>query len=262
MSSKILEDALTTSPTKTTDTTDASLVDPLSEGPTHLSSGLDDLAMLLAASDDTGPSIPTTDLSDRLREQCMQTDLARLGGKTYDSLLYQLSETRGDIDALQASDDALAEIPTEYLMGIRGYTMSGYAMLNGALRNPQTSAKDLQTYDAYIQNTTAGLDALPPYTGTVYRGTKLPQGVLDTYTKGATITERAFTSSTKSAKVLGEFRDKVTMTITSKTGRDVSGIAHDATEQEVLFKPGTKFKVDDRVDGKTPDSASLTMSEV
>lgn len=160
-----------------------------------------------------------------------------------DSFLAEVEACRDHIIELQKSNPQLAKIPTESLMAVRGYSISGYLRLNYALRNPEKADEDLQQYGSYIHATCSALVQLPLYQGTVYRGTNLPPNILAQYTVGSIVTEASFLSTTKSEAVLAEFRDAVCFEIISTSGAVIEAIANDPSEEEVLFLPGTAFKV-------------------
>ena len=170
--------------------------------------------------------------------------------KSENSIYEQLSGCREEITGLQEGNADFTSIPTENLMAIQGYSKAGYDPINFALGHPEAegSTEDLETYKWYIEGIKAGLDQLPPYTGRVYRGANESKigHPLEAYQIGATLTEPAFMSTTKSYSVFLEFKDTVNFVIESKTGRLIEEIAHDSTEEEVLLKPRTTFTITDR----------------
>ncbi|MDB5064697.1 MAG: hypothetical protein JWM18_1131 [Chloroflexi bacterium] len=142
----------------------------------------------------------------------------------------------------------LAHIPDDELAAIRGYTtdegaVADYRRINSALRSGDSAAiTRLQPYIAKIQ---AGLEHLPDHRGTVYRGTTLRPEVIGRFVEAARsghpIVEDAFTSTTSDPSVA--FSGNTRFVIRSAHGKDVSPISVFGTEQEVLFPPGTKFRV-------------------
>jgi NAD:arginine ADP-ribosyltransferase len=145
----------------------------------------------------------------------------------------------GEIDAARRADPELQGVPTEDLVAVRGYTSDDYRELNTALRTGDTA--ELSRLDAYIRSATSGLNQLPAYRGTVFRGTNLSDEAAANYVPGATVTERAFTST--SSELGAEFPGNTKFVIQSETGRDVSRLSEFADEEEVLFAPGTQFRV-------------------
>lgn len=75
------------------------------------------------------------------------------------------------------------------------YTGSGFKDLNAGLREGHLTADQ----QARVDSIDSALSKLPDYQGTVVRGTKLPPEVLAKYQEGATVTEDAFTSSSRTA---------------------------------------------------------------
>jgi len=142
----------------------------------------------------------------------------------------------------------LSPVPIVELVAIRGYTsdvpkgssqVPDYRQINQALR--QQDPAELTRLEPYIKCASSGLNQLPQYIGTVYRGTTLPEAVVATYSQGITVTERAFTSS--SVVLLGEFKGNTTFIILSRRGREISKLSVFPSEGEVLFVPGTRFRV-------------------
>lgn len=121
------------------------------------------------------------------------------------------------------------------------YTGSGYLDLNDALRSNAVDASQQARVEA-IRN---ALQKLPPYRGTVVRGTDLPSEVLAQYRPGEIITEKAFLSTTTNPAVARStaFSGNVEFRIFSHTGRDVSSLSLFPGEREILFPAGTRFFV-------------------
>jgi hypothetical protein len=99
-----------------------------------------------------------------------------------------------------------------------------------------------------------GLHKLPPWTGTVKRGMNVSASEVSQlkmfYRPGAIVEEKQFTS-TANSETGGNFGGNVMYTIRSKSGRDVRPISSHKGENEILFMPGTKFRVV-KVEGKEP----------
>ncbi|MBN9391086.1 MAG: hypothetical protein J0I20_23865 [Chloroflexi bacterium] len=110
----------------------------------------------------------------------------------------------------------------------------------------------------FTQNTVSALNKLPPYSGQVYRHDKLFPGFEEVYREGATVSDMAFTSSTYKASSLIKLSSVVDILtiMNSKTGRFVKPLSINQHENEVLFKPGTQFKVRKVIKGKT-DATNL-----
>lgn len=125
-----------------------------------------------------------------------------------------------------------------------GYTTNpGYEMINPALRGSTELTPELE---AFSQHASAGLDNLPAFNETTFRGIKsLPSEVLDQYQVGGTVSDKAFMSSDSESA----FNGSIQMKIEGYSGRDIDFLSsHSATETEVLFKPDTKFVVTERIE--------------
>ncbi|BDT98018.1 ADP-ribosyltransferase [Nocardia sputorum] len=144
------------------------------------------------------------------------------------------------------ADDAARRVPKKVTLtqkdldALADYTGPGYADLNRALREGTMDASQKARIDAINE----ALAKLPDHNGVVYRGTTLPQSVIDDYKVGEVVTEKAFTSTSSSASTA--FPGNVEFTIVSKTGKDVAPYstveAMGVKENEILFRSGTNFE--------------------
>lgn len=155
----------------------------------------------------------------------------------------------------QARNPGLRTIPEEDLVAIRGYTTDDfYGDINRGMRSDDPVA--LARYDAHIRAISSGLNQLPEYNGMVGRGITISDpavlnDVLNRYEPGQIVQERAFVSTDTSASFPGNLQFE----INSRTGRDIKDLSiYNSTESEVLFAPGSKFKVL----SKTYDSSTGT----
>jgi hypothetical protein len=130
--------------------------------------------------------------------------------------------------------------PTEF-QGLRYYTGSGYSQINPILRSPDTAENvaKLPQVRAVIDGTNAGLTKLPNYIGTVNRGASLPDSVLAQHTVGAVVEYPSYTSTSTENGFGGAHR----FVIQSYTGKYVDSYSTCKGEQEVLFRPGAKFRI-------------------
>ena len=144
----------------------------------------------------------------------------------------------------------------EEVMAVQDYTGTTYGAINATLRGNDAAvlAKPLTTAEKtkYLEDArfaSAALDALPNYTGTVYRGASLPNDVVDQYVVGKVMAEKAFTSTSLKPDVAENFSGSgdgfkaVNYTISSKKGKAVGSLSAVPKEEEILFKPDTQFKV-------------------
>ncbi|HEY4414490.1 MAG TPA: ADP-ribosyltransferase domain-containing protein, partial [Verrucomicrobiae bacterium] len=88
---------------------------------------------------------------------------------------------------------------------------------------------------------------LKSYEGTVDRGSTLTSEQLDDYQVGNVVTEKAFTSASRTIP----FPGNVAFTIESINGKRIARYSSHKAETEVLFDQGTQFEVLSRdfVDG-------------
>jgi hypothetical protein len=149
------------------------------------------------------------------------------------------AEYAQEMERLKVQRPELRNIPTEDLVAVRGYTSSDYRMINKALRsgNPE----ELARLDAYIKTAESGLNQLPSHEGQVFRGTNLKPEVAVSYSPGEIVTERAFLSSSVSKN--SAFAGNTEFIIESSNGKRISFLSEFPKEEEVLFSPGTRFKV-------------------
>lgn len=100
---------------------------------------------------------------------------------------------------------------------------------------------------SYTLTTISGLNKLKPYKGTVYRHSWLFPGYEEVNQEGAIVSDMAFMSSTYLAESLNpQFGSDIVEIIKCKTGRFLKPLATLYHEDEVLFKPGTRFRVTKR----------------
>lgn len=129
------------------------------------------------------------------------------------------------------------------LAGTYAYTTSdstwGYGPVNEALRSGDE--RRIAQFRNYKDTVNDGLARLPDFTGTVYRGTTLPEDVLAQHREGAVVTYEAFTSSSRSRD--SAFSGSHRFVIQSKHGKQVEALSRYGREREVLFPAGTRFRV-------------------
>jgi len=90
---------------------------------------------------------------------------------------------------------------------------------------------------------TSALKNLPDFRGDVFRGATIQDPkLLRTYSRvGETVSERAFISASRSPSKA--FSGNVRFYIASKHGKEIDKWSAYPEEEEVLFQPGTQFKV-------------------
>lgn len=103
----------------------------------------------------------------------------------------------------------------------------------------------------YYPACNAALEKMPRYNGTVFSGINFDPMMLDKYVtemkscmaSGTPFVNKAFMSSTTNIERTTIFGDNVMLVIKSKKGVDVKAISHYASEDEIVFRAGSKFKV-------------------
>ena len=145
------------------------------------------------------------------------------------------------VEEIKNSHPELKSISTELLVAVRGYTSRDFQAINVALRTGDPA--ELARLDPYIKAATEGLSQLPSYTGTVWRGAALTDSIVANYATEQVLTERAFLST--SADIKGYFSHHNTEFVIQSNGggKDVSAVSFLPEQKEVLFPPGTLFKV-------------------
>lgn len=122
-------------------------------------------------------------------------------------------------------------------MALAEYTGNLYRCMNRALY----SGKD-EAYPTLNESLKAALKRFPSYEGFVFRGSNLPESVLEKHLVGTTITYPAYTSTSTNPYIAEEFGTHQFL-IYSQSGRPVMGRSGVGGEQEVLFDAGTRFRV-------------------
>ncbi|MFJ9362851.1 ADP-ribosyltransferase [Nocardia sp. NPDC101769] len=144
-------------------------------------------------------------------------------------------------NAIPDADRTATELTHDEQSAIHRYTdpdADVFSDLNHRLRSELELDPAQQKLAADIAS---GLEKLPAYDGTVWRGTHLTPEQLARYVPGAKVTEPAFTSSSRDSRRI--FTSNVEFIIHSESGRDISALSARPGEQEVLFKSGTTFEV-------------------
>lgn len=181
-----------------------------------------------------------------------------------------------DAKAGTAETGGMGALKVEEAAAIAGYTGSDYRFINAMLRNGGTDSVDGlakgQKYSPeqllpYINCITSGLNKLPPARAeVVYRGTNLPNEVLDKYVPGAVVSDPAFMSSSSSQRVafsgMAGAAAVHRFTIKQKSGKEVSALTHHVNESEILFLPGTPFRVVSRSGPDAKGVIDLELEEV
>jgi hypothetical protein len=128
------------------------------------------------------------------------------------------------------------------------YTSSGYHEMNYALRNPGQMTRSLRDE---VNRTIRALSKAEKYSGYSYRGVCLSPRVAHRYSKfSAQITELAFTSTDLNPVLayrfskLGENCIQIVFMVDGVSGRNISWASAQTGEDEILFLPNSRFRVD------------------
>lgn len=136
------------------------------------------------------------------------------------------------------------------LVSLYSYTRVGYEPLNVGLRSGDPNK--IAAVAAFRDTLDGALDKLPDRPGMTRRGTSLPADVLARYQPGQVVTELGFTSTGK------PFKGDVRFEIHGKHGKLVQQYSAHPSEEEVLFRSGTKFVVVKRHTVQVPGGGTET----
>lgn len=149
----------------------------------------------------------------------------------------------------------LTGIPVEELALINRYTYGSKWCNNYGYGIVDSYFGKVEDYGGLCQKfypaCNAALEKMPRYNGTVFSGISFDSMKLDQYIKemkacmssGTAYVNKAFMSSTTSIDRTSIFGDNLMLVIKSKKGADVKAISHYASEDEIVFRAGSKFKV-------------------
>ena len=145
-------------------------------------------------------------------------------------------------------EEKYPDLPRDGVEGLWDYTTdNGYDAMNGELRVPGSS-EDAAAVQARIDATNDGISHLPAHEGITYRGTNLPDSVLERIDESGHYSDPAFTSSSLRPEVAENFYDPgghnpTMITIEGHSGVDVRPFSAARGEAEILFGNGTDFEV-------------------
>ncbi len=135
-----------------------------------------------------------------------------------------------------------AELATTYAYTTERQVWSHYARLNRELREAFDMGRAPQRrIDDYARTLNDALDRLPDEQGTFYRGIQLTAVEQATYTPGSVHTWAGFSSS--SARRSGAFSGNTRFIILARNGKDIRRYSAAESQDEVLFKAGSRFRV-------------------
>jgi hypothetical protein len=154
---------------------------------------------------------------------------------------------------LQSIDEAtvMNGIGVTERAAIYQYTDTTYRRINKHLRG-ESKYGGADVYSDWLDR---GLSKMPVYEGKVYRGMRVDNSLADElrerYIAGSIVEEKAFTSTSISAKIAGDFGSNTRFTTSvnfiikakGKRGNVVIPYSEFPDEYEVIFRKNTKFRV-------------------
>ena len=138
------------------------------------------------------------------------------------------------------------ELVTTYAYTTEHSAWSHYRKLTRELRDAQKpgASKLPRRYEDYALTLNDALEKLPDQAGKFWRGAELTANELAEYIPGNVVSWASFSSSSRSKN--RAFRRNTRFSITGRRGKDIRPYSAVQSEQEVLFKAGTRFTVVDR----------------
>lgn len=136
------------------------------------------------------------------------------------------------------------------------YTTGDYSSINAQLRSGKVT-DDVREVSAQC---VSGMAKLPSHDDTVTRLVNLPDKIANLHVEGAVLQYDAYTSTSTKPGGDENFNGNMFMLLEPKggsAGKDVSMFSNLPDEQEVLFPPGTQFKVIARTEPR--DTSSMVM---
>ncbi|RAX24320.1 MULTISPECIES: ADP-ribosyltransferase [unclassified Actinomyces] len=197
-----------------------------------------------ASSHDAHDSEPPSDSDGHVHFD--KKDVPTPPQETFDTPRYAYNDP--EVARWADETSAATGLSRDGVIGTYDYTTNnGYSTMNPALRG-SPDAPLTPEVQARIDNTLKGMDELPPVPGTTYRGTNLPDDVYHSLKDGAKeYVDQGFLSSSKEGNIADTFKDNsnnaVVFTIEGHSGVDVNPFSAHKGEAEILFRPGTTFKV-------------------
>jgi hypothetical protein len=138
------------------------------------------------------------------------------------------------------------------IQAIITYSEGGYGAINKEAREATPGAKPAAgKHQNTMELAVSGLNKLPRYQGIAYRGlVKPPPGFAAYAQEGAVTSDLGFSSASPAMTAVYNFLDRYTgprniiYIVQSKTASNIISLSTNVAEAEVLFRPGTRFKVD------------------
>lgn len=164
--------------------------------------------------------------------------------------LADIRAVTGSVEWAGAVAERYPWLTAEEVLAIHHYTTAnGVTEMNDHLRHPERTPADLRpVLDLLVRNAISGLAKLPRRPGITFRGTYLPTHVLPRWQPGTRVADRGFLSTSSDAAVAEHFRQdgNALVTVVGWRGVDVGPLSCYSREAEVLFAPGTQFRIRSR----------------
>jgi hypothetical protein len=164
-----------------------------------------------------------------------------------------LKEKRSDpkLDALLSDDEYLS---------IRAYTSNLYTDINPALRSGAPGE-----WSQLVEEASNGMEKMAKngydFDGMVRRDvTFSTQDIERLFKNSGEFSDPAFLST--STKLDGVFTGNTTILVEGRSGIQINALSEYATEAEVLFKPGTQFRVIKVIDGTVGSNTKIYLEEI
>lgn len=203
------------------------------------------LSNVAAAAELMRPGFRATDRDlAEFRDLCEAPGIAdhyrrTLGGDTFEEWYDAI------VDQVGWDHPAVTGLTPEELVAVYGYTTNFYRDLNGTLRSLDEDALDELL--PFLRAATSGLNGMPGVQGVFTRRLPRARPAVDELLRpGNVFSDRAFFSSSLRSD-LTRFGRKYVITIHGHSGAPVMDFSA-FPEEEVLFAPGTRFRVDSRVE--------------
>lgn len=153
------------------------------------------------------------------------------------------------------------------ISAIRSYTGAFYGEVNRALWDEKAGTPLEPGLRAYQTVMLPALGKIQSYQGAVKRFSELPAKVLAEHQVGSVVTYDAYTSTSFDPNWAWQGGANSTpngfLIYAAKRGKSVANISTSPAEKEVLFAPGTRFKVLSRKERETrPGTFDFVMAEV
>jgi NAD:arginine ADP-ribosyltransferase len=152
----------------------------------------------------------------------------------------------------------------DYKVALRAYTLDAFRDINSALRS--STLQERSQVAPFTDALSQALSHLQTESGTVYRCTKLPAQVLESYKVGNEVIQDAYTSTStnsnwfEGSQCLGF--GNIHFTIHTTKAHQIYCFSLHWEENEWLIDKGAKFVVRSRVDSPDGSDISITLDQV